>query len=470
MSVWLGALGGRGFLLGAVWVAAWLTFLALGVVVAVGDFKNKKILHRDLLWGLKAVLLCYAVLLLTSVLGGLGRAGVYYHAVFYRDLLGYLLCSAAAAMALWWAEIWPAGDTKLFMLLSLLYPLMEPTGSQSLELAFLFALINTFIPASLAVFFSAARFIWTSRLKHARGFVAQMGWRVELDYLREKIRRGSGELAGWIGSTAARLAADPWELLKGLASWAVSLFLMALLAASLRTVVASAALRTLLCFAVLLLWERLRAALDSRLAWILGGALVTLLCVRFTDADWAEVWSSLRALSVFGLFLYLGIKCTMGAVSGQVVMLAMPVLGALIGMLSMIPWWGGWAWPRLGELCSLAPLAGLGAFFGLAFVFVRIWDNEEHPDIPPENILSFMVLHRGFLRRLKESPEFYDAHFQTTYADGLTAEQAEALKGWCRENAVSRVPLANTMAFSHWIFVGYLLTWALGGHVLDFVF
>jgi hypothetical protein len=118
-----------------------------------------------------------------------------------------------------------------------------------------------------------------------------------------------------------------------------------------------------------------------------------------------------------------------------------------------------WARPML-------PLAHMGLFFGSAWVFVWIWEEEEHPDIPRDKVLSYMVLHRGFIRRLREDEDFYQEHFASVYADGLTVSQAEALKTWCAEKGVETVSLTTTMSFANWIFLGYFITWLLGGSVL----
>jgi hypothetical protein len=77
-----------------------------------------------------------------------------------------------------------------------------------------------------------------------------------------------------------------------------------------------------------------------------------------------------------------------------------------------------------------------------------------------------MVLHRSFHKLMSEDEDFYGEHFESSYADGLTPGQAEALKSWCAENGIETVPMTTTMSFAHWIFLGYFATWALGGSVL----
>ena len=109
-------------------------------------------------------------------------------------------------------------------------------------------------------------------------------------------------------------------------------------------------------------------------------------------------------------------------------------------------------------------------FFGLSLVCVRICDAESYKSVQPEHIAPFMTLGPSMVERLQEDEEFFEEHFGTLYADGLTREQVEALKEWCLREEVAVVPLAPTISFANWIFVGYLLTWLIDGHVLRMVY
>ena len=50
---------------------------------------------------------------------------------------------------------------------------------------------------------------------------------------------------------------------------------------------------------------------------------------------------------------------------------------------------------------------------------------------------------------------------------GLTPDQARVLRAWCRDNEIAEVPLAPTISFANWIYLGYFLTALLQGHVLQ---
>lgn len=206
------------------------------------------------------------------------------------------------------------------------------------------------------------------------------------------------------------------------------------------------------------------------------GRLVPLLGLAGTGVikvHWHEMARMFSYMMVFSMFLSLGMTATMGAVKGQLLMMLFPLLGALVGILPLrlIGQWSGMS-GHLGWqlIMTFAPLACLGAFFGLSFVFVRIWDDEDHPNIPREKILSYMLPHHSLVALLQEDSDFFERYFQSLYADGLTVEQAKALREWCGRNSVDVVPMTTTIPFSNWIFLGYLMTWLFAGHILQAFF
>jgi hypothetical protein len=141
----------------------------------------------------------------------------------------------------------------------------------------------------------------------------------------------------------------------------------------------------------------------------------------------------------------------------------LPDAGSLFGWMRVSP-------GTLTELSSLTVWAALGTFFGLSLVFVRIWDSESYQSVSPDQVQPYMTLGPSLVELIERDEEFCAEHFPTFYADGLTPDQAEALKAWCGEQGVESVPLAPTISFANWIFAGYLLTLVLGGHVLRFLY
>src|SRR5262249_30022576 len=159
-------------------------FSLLWVLVALGDWRQRKITHKQLGAGMVLAVMSYAALVGGTVLGRLGRMPVYYEWGFYRELAGHILASVVAALGMWRFGVWPVCHVYLFAFLAILYPLMALSASFRSNWLFLVVLINIFIPAWAAVFLQAFRWVWVSRLRHSRGFLREMGWRRELDYLR----------------------------------------------------------------------------------------------------------------------------------------------------------------------------------------------------------------------------------------------------------------------------------------------
>lgn len=129
-------------------------FVALGLVVAVEDWREKKIRNRWIGAGLLACAAAVGWLLVNTAAGSFGtRAwliGEYWMPWRYYGALGlHWLLSVACAVALWRFSVWPAGDAKLFCLFSLQLALIDPQLPGFPRLLFLVLLINTFVPAGL---------------------------------------------------------------------------------------------------------------------------------------------------------------------------------------------------------------------------------------------------------------------------------------------------------------------------------
>ena len=454
------------YLLPAIRAISWIVFLGLWVLVSVGDIKTKKILHRHLNWGLMVAAVSYALMLASTFLGHRGALAVYYNWDFYQDLLVYIGTSTLVSLGLWQIRIWPAGDAKLYAFLSVIFPMLSISGSFHAGWLFLDVLVNIFVPACVAVFAEAAHYIWLTRIQHARSFIAQMGLRRELGYWIERFREYAVSSGAEVRAALAAAAASPGPtalaVVRRAGQWVFSIFVMALISCAIKDVIPMPFLRTLVCFALVLSWKRLGTHVGARWSGLLAAGLFAALMSRGHPAEFMrELTRSFTYLTLFGVFMGMGMQMSVGMMRGQLIMFAIPLLTAALGMLT----WP--SWPAGGAGRTLLALSLMGLFFGVSFIFVRIWDDEDHPNIPLERVLSYMVLHRSFHQRLSEDVEFYETHFQSSYADGLTASQAEALRAWCAERGIETVPMTTTMSFAHWIFLGYFVTWALGGSLLQ---
>ena len=95
----------------------------------------------------------------------------------------HILWSAAAAIVLWYSEIWPAGDAKFFIIIAAALPLINPRINNFPNYLFLSLLINIFVSAALfsvggfiaSGFYSASpsdffKEVWAGLKKHFSSF------------------------------------------------------------------------------------------------------------------------------------------------------------------------------------------------------------------------------------------------------------------------------------------------------------
>lgn len=462
-----------GLLLRAVQLVAWAGFLFLWIRLSLKDWKEQKILHRDLRAATFFLAAAYVLLACSTAAGAYGWTSIYYRWDFYRDLSVHLALSFAAALGLWAGRIWPAGDAKLFMFLSALLPLLSISGSFRGGGLFFVALVNVFLPACAFVFLQVVRYLWATRFQHSAGHLRALGARRAVDFLAERVGpalRSALEAA----KEDMKVLARPRELAEAAASWATAFALMAALSVILKDWVASSSVRTLLSFVLIIGWSRVGGSWGWKATAGTFAAVGVLYFLK--DDPWRSAFvDSLKHMSVFGLFMMLGMKWTLGAAAGQALMFVLPPLLAALSALVPILLNAMGILPDAARTLSSAPwlreflpLAAMGLFFGLCYVLVRVWEDEDRPEIPVDKVLSYMVLHPSFLDKLeREAPDFYEEHFASNYADGLTGDQAEALRKLCRKKKWPVVWLQVTMSFAHWIFLGYFLTWLLGGHLLE---
>lgn len=495
-----------GVMLRGIQIYAIATFFVFWAVVGWQDWRRQKIQHHYLFYGLGAAWLGYGLVLANTVLGLQGKVAVYHHWAYYRAVMTHVCLCGSAALALWLLRIWPAGDTKLFAVLAFLYPLMSLLGSFQEGRIFLVVLINTFIPAAFYLFIRASAYVFNTRLRHWRNFLAAMGWKRELDYIRVGLGQALGGLTHAMGQSAARGLAglpdglpNPSEALRNLgptlAQWLMGISSMSLVSYYVKDLFKSPLLLSLLCMAMFILWDRVSAALGTRAARLSLAAALTGLMLWFPPKNWALIASIFGSISVFSLFMFLGTNMAVKAMSegaglsaAFLLPLLIPAAGLMLGslwrgalsvghglagslggggpgILVTMPSWTADVDPALRLILVLALL---GLFFGLSLQLVRTWDDEVRPSHTREALTSYLVLDPAFIERIRRDQDFYEAYFETLYADGLTWEQAQALKDWCALNGIEAVPLAPTISFGFWIFLGFFLSWIMqGGHVLQ---
>jgi hypothetical protein len=460
----------------AVQAATSALFCGLWIFVGWRDFHHQKIRNRYLRYAAYGIATGYVVLLAMTVIGVSNWIAVFPTWTFYSRALSNIFMCGAAAAALWWFGVWPAGDAKLFILLAALYPLTNFLAESDYGRLFLVVLINTFIPASVAIFLRAGYYVFTTRLVHRRHFIVQLGWSKELHFLfdgaREEARRLGAAAASAVESM--RLASDPWLFVARIGLWLVNMLVLSFFSAYLKNFFDSPVWFTFFWAAIFMLWGQLEKRVGSAFC---RGLILTLgvgIFIFRPAAHAAELWRIFINLSLFNLFFRMGIRWSMTVLSGDMkTAYAFSFLMPLLGLLAAAAF--GALASRLGgstpaAMHMLFVLAGMGIFFGLSLVMVRLWDKEVLPSAIGE-VSSYAVLAPAFIDRLRQDKEFFDANFSRLYADGLTDPQAQALQEWCAREGVEMIPLTPTISFAPWIFLGFFLARVLGGaHVLEYLF
>ncbi|UPT75781.1 MAG: hypothetical protein M0D55_08975 [Elusimicrobiota bacterium] len=502
-------------------------FLAAWAQMGWVDWKEQKIRNQYLWFWAKLALAGWLALALHSAAGELGWTRVYIVPSYYPALLGHAAFSAAAAYALWWLRIWPAGDVKLFALLALVLPLTRVPAQFRSGTMFLEVLINVFVPAAAFLFLTAGAYLWRTRFSGwsdraaawARARTAGLSlpkakapslpsvpaeWLRAPDAarLRAAVEPVREVLLGWYD----QYRAEPFMLVKDILSWLAMMATMSLISYYLNDVISSNVLKTLFCFALMFGWSRVCQLIGTVQAMGLLIAALAFMLHRHPNVDVPALAVIFGHITVFSLCIFLGIQIAFRILAGKTGWAFLPVLMMFVGL---IPWsmMIGWVWsvfveglrsaarllgtveapavsiPRLPpvpaleapgvpawltalEGSGLGTWAAMGLFFGLALVFVKIWDAESYNSVPVDHIEPFMNLGPSLVERIEADEDFRDEHFPTFYADGLTRDQVEALKVWCRDEGIETVPLAPTISFANWIFLGYFLTRVLDGHVL----
>lgn len=459
-------------------IYAWACFAGAWAQMGWVDWREQKILNRFLGFWLKLALAGYAALMLHSFLGAHGYFPVFIMRGYYQDILLHAAFSVLAAYALWWLRAWPAGDVKLFSLLAFFYPLMRIPAEFRSGTRFLEVLINTFVPAAAFLFVTAALYLWRTRFAHQKEFIVDLGVKKALPYMANMFSQALAalklEAASWADSFR-----QPGQLALSATNWLASVAVMSMISYYLNDVIRSEFLKTLVCFGLFFGWSRFCSEFGKVRSLALVAGVFSLLLWRYPRFEWNGLLRVFGDISVFSLFIFFGVQIAFRVVAGQTGFVFMPLLFMLPSLIpwqritSWLPGFGGFSLhlgPPPPGLPTVAVWAAMGLFFGLSLVFVRIWDAESFQSVPPGHIRPYMNLGPSIVAEIEADEDFRDEHFHAFYADGLTPAQVEALQEWCEEKGITEVPLAPTISFANWIFVGYLLTLVLDGHVLRWVY
>lgn len=161
-------------------------FTAWAVSVVSRDMATRKIPNASIVTGLKLLGAGLAVFALYTWLGYAGQVSSFLNLNFYGLLAVHLAWSVLAGVILWYAEVWPAGDAKFFILVSAALPLANPYLKNFPSYLFLSLLINIFVAAAL----------WAIGSHIASGFASASPSDFFAERWREVKKRGADLFAG----------------------------------------------------------------------------------------------------------------------------------------------------------------------------------------------------------------------------------------------------------------------------------
>ncbi len=161
-------------------------FIFLGIYASISDFKTRRVPNSLFLSAYFFLIIGYAVLLLVWPFDSPSRFE-YLKFIFINFFLSFI-----AAVVLWYRRIWPAGDAKLFFLMSLILVLIRPNLWGFPYWTALKMVINIFIPAVFLIIPLAAYRQWRD--------ITKLSFADFMKQNQELLRRwmGNVELArGW---------------------------------------------------------------------------------------------------------------------------------------------------------------------------------------------------------------------------------------------------------------------------------
>jgi Flp pilus assembly protein protease CpaA len=426
--------------------AAWTMFAWMWVVFARTDILTEKILNRHVLRSLAGAAALYAALAFWSWRG----QGQYLLWGYYGAALGHAALSCAVACALWILGVWPAGDAKLFALLALLLPLLDPLSPLLSWRMILETLIDIFAPASLFVIVQSFHWLWKTRGRKTVDFARQIGVRAWASSRLRSALHGLG-LARWRQSLRALrpIAAAGWALDQSAMFATLGVLLTALTLRYGQLWWTGLALCGFSYFG----WRGLRSALGPAFsAAALAGCGFAV--VRL-GLPWAAVGRTTASLAAYGACMGVGMQLVFSSLKGD---------GSAATVLAALPLVLGVAGPFLQLSTGIVLWA---VFLGVGLAAISISMREDTNDRIVKDIKPHMILAPQSLELVRRDEEFYDEHFSTRYPDGMTDAQASALRRWCTERGVERVAMQKTLSFAFWIFLGYFITVGLKRDLLQ---
>ncbi len=445
-------------------------FICLAYKFIPVDLRLKKIRNT---WILTALGIEAGLYLFVFLFSSFGRSGivlpVFWGKVLTEDFFWacwlHILLSLGIALVLWFIKIWPAGDVKLFTILTILFPLMDPMNPQFPVRLSLTLLINAFIVAGIFVLVKSLFWMWHLKVRHAVGFFSDLGYARAAAYMLSVWREYIGELFSKVRVWRALIRAKPGEAFKKAADYlALTVFIAGVLSYMRVFLDWMPYTGPLPGFVAYVLWKWLAEQFNR---WILVAVLVSSLVVTgltLPVPPAAVFFTSWLGWNIVMLFIELGRElvsrllkkdASKAIVIGVNIALTMGVGGGFLVLFQstvvlMLLKWSMW-----------------GLLFGVVYMAVRFVIEENYVYVPSTGVQPYLILAAPALQALKKDKAFYEEHFSVRFADGLTPAQAIAVRQWCEKNGIVKIATRQGEPFAGWLFAGVLLTLLLKKDIIS---
>ncbi len=150
----------------ALFYLAGFFYVIWGVFIVKEDFETGKIKNLHIITLFKFTLFLLLTHLTLTILGNYGYVSKYLTYKFYQYYLYHIIQSAIFSYILWYAEVWPAGDSKFYTANMMIIPLITPQISGFPKYLWLSSLINIFI---IAAFFSVYSYVKENSIMLKKG-------------------------------------------------------------------------------------------------------------------------------------------------------------------------------------------------------------------------------------------------------------------------------------------------------------
>ena len=130
-----------------------ISYFVIAARILKEDREKGKIPNKDIILGMKIVFILLFINLLNSVLGKMGYNKSYLTFIYYKFYFINFLYSFIFSYILWYGEIWPAGDSKFFILNILFLPLINFNLNGFPHYLWISLLVNIFIVSAFVSIF-----------------------------------------------------------------------------------------------------------------------------------------------------------------------------------------------------------------------------------------------------------------------------------------------------------------------------